>query len=146
MSVFHRSSFVRTFGALCLGAALALSAASVGFAADVKISGGAVWKGDVGAQVRLVYALAGKEVTIEGSVSKIDTALKVVKIKVSEGGKAVEKTIFWSDIRKMESISGDGKSAAAGASGAKPGATGVKWSAQAGVSKSSASSSSLGSR
>lgn len=125
MPAFHRSSFVRKFGVLCLGAAIALSAASAGFAADVKISGGAVWKGDVGAQVRLVYALAGKDVTVEGSVSKIDTALKVVKIKVAEGGKTVEKTIFWSDIRKLETLSGDGKSATTGAAGTKPGATGA---------------------
>ena len=123
MAGFNRSSIVHKLGALCLGATLALATAGTGFAADVKMSGGAVWKGDVGARVRLVYALAGKEVTVEGDVSKIDSALKVVKVKVAEGGKTVEKTVFWSDIRKMETLSGDAKSAPAGTAASKPGAT-----------------------
>jgi len=116
---FNQSSLVRKLGALCMGAALVLAAGSSAFAADIKMGGGSTWKGDVGAKVRVTYVLGGKEVTVEGDVSKIDSTLKVVKVKVAEGGKTVEKTIFWSDLRKIETLGADAK----GGSAAKPGAS-----------------------
>ena len=119
MSRFMQSSLLSKFGAVCLGAGLALATVSAGFAADVKMSGGGVWKGDAGAKVRVVYLLNGRETTLEGEVSKIDATIKLVKVKVAEGGKTSERTIFWADIKRMETLGADAKTPA-GAPATKP--------------------------
>ncbi|MFZ4750015.1 MAG: hypothetical protein ACOYMM_05825 [Phycisphaerales bacterium] len=125
-------SFARKIAVLGLGAAAALSSVSLApaagvLAADVKLASGSTWKGDVGAKVRVVYKdlASGKDATVEGEVVKIDPKSKTVRVKVSEGGKTVEKTIFWSDVRTMETISG-GSSATAPANAPKAAAGGSK--------------------
>ena len=138
MSRFMHSSLLRKLGVVCLGATVALATVSGGFAADVKMSGGAVWKGDVGAKVRVVYMLAGKEVAVEGEVSKIDTTGKLIKLKVAEGGKTVERTIPWYDLKKIDAVGGAAKPAApAGTAAGKTAAasTDGKPAAAAGAKK-----------
>jgi hypothetical protein len=92
------ATLARSAAALALSLALASSA----FAADVKLSNGSVWKGDVGAKVRATYLLNGKEATLEGTVVKAEKNLVVVE--VMENGKAVRRTIVSFDLRKLETI------------------------------------------
>ena len=126
-------SFGRKLAVLGLGAAVALTASSLGLAADVKLASGSTWKGDVGAKVRVVFKdlASGKDVTAEGEVVKIDAKSKTVRVKVAEGGKTVEKTIFWSDLRRMETLSADGAGAGAGATASASGAAASKDPAKA---------------
>lgn len=126
-------SFGRKLAVLGLGAAVALTASSLGLAADVKLASGSTWKGDVGAKVRVVFKdlTSGKDVTAEGEVVKIDAKSKTVRVKVAEGGKTVEKTIFWSDLRRMETLSADGAGAGAGATASASGAAASKDPAKA---------------
>ena len=126
-------SFGRKLAVLGLGAAVALTASSLGLAADIKLASGSTWKGDVGAKVRVVFKdlASGKDVTAEGEVVKIDAKSKTVRVKVAEGGKTVEKTIFWSDLRRMETLSADGAGAGAGATASASGAAASKDPAKA---------------
>lgn len=116
----------RCIGIACIAAAVSLASLSA-MAVDVRTGGGATWRGDVGAQVRVVYMLAGKEVTVDGEVTKIDSKAKYVKVKLTDGGRSVERTIFWSDIRKMESAgagaTADGAAAPAGSASGGTGGT-----------------------
>jgi len=126
-------SFGRKLAVLGLGAAVALTASSLGPAAGVTSASGSTWKGDVGAKVRVVFKdlASGKDVTAEGEVVKIDAKSKTVRVKVAEGGKTVEKTIFWSDLRRMETLSADGAGAGAGATASASGAAASKDPAKA---------------
>ncbi len=105
-----------TVSTLALGLSLgALSSATAAFPnaprmGDLKLANGGVWKGDVGAQVRATFMVNGKEVIVEGKVTKLDKSLVV--IEVTEGGKLVKKTILSLDLKKMETLA----AAAAGAS------------------------------
>ncbi len=117
----------RKLATLCLGAALAFPIAGGALAADVKIKDGAVWKGDVGAKVRVTFIDAnGKDATVTGEITKIDASLATIRVKLdgdaaAAGKKPTEKLLFWRDIRKLESIG-----AAAGAAPATPGKSDTK--------------------
>ena len=122
------ATLVRSAAVLALSLGLATSA----FAADVKLSNGSVWKGDVGAKVRATYLLNGKEATIEGTVVKAEKNLVVVE--VMENGKAVRRTIVSFDLRKLETIEEGGKGSAPAPSdpaapAAKPATSGAKGEA-----------------
>jgi len=100
----------RKLATLCLGAALAFPIAGGALAADVKIKDGAVWKGDVGAKVRVTFIDAnGKDATATGEITKIDASLATIRVKLdgdaaAAGKKPTEKLLFWRDIRKIESL------------------------------------------
>ncbi|MBI1304160.1 MAG: hypothetical protein GC172_10290 [Phycisphaera sp.] len=119
-------SLVRTAASATLALALAFGASLPAFAADVKLPNGAVWRGEVGAQVRATYTQGNREVTIEGTVVRIDKSLIVIEI--DEGGRAVRRTIVNFDLKKLETI--DAKTAAAGATA--PGAGAATGSTAAG--------------
>jgi len=97
--------------------ALSIALASSAFAADVKLSNGSVWKGDVGEKVRATYVVNGKELTVEGAVVRAEKNLVV--IEVMENGKAVRKTIVSFDLRKLETLA-DGEKPAPAGSGPRP--------------------------
>lgn len=97
------ATIARSAAALALSFAMASSA----LAADVKLSNGSVWKGDVGAKVRATYSLNGKESTIEGTVVKAEKGLVVIEIM--ENGKSVRRTIVSFDLRKLETLGDDAK-------------------------------------
>ena len=65
-------SLLRTLAGATLAFALAFGASLPAFAADVKLPNGSVWRGDVGAKVRATYMQGSREITIEGTVVRID--------------------------------------------------------------------------
>lgn len=91
--------------------------ASPSYAADVRLSNGSVWKGDVGATVRATYVQNGRELTVEGTVVKAERNLVV--IEVEENGRTVRRTIVSFDLRKLETIS-DAVDASGGGSAKEP--------------------------
>ncbi|MFM7052229.1 MAG: hypothetical protein ACKOYN_08875 [Planctomycetota bacterium] len=91
-------TFARSLATLALSLAMALPA----FAADVKLSNGSIWKGDVGAKVRATFMQAGKETVIEGTVVKAESGLVV--IETTEGGRTAKRTILSLDLRKLETL------------------------------------------
>jgi hypothetical protein len=126
------ASLARSAAALALSFALASSA----LAADVKLSNGSIWKGDVGAKVRATFVQNGKESTVEGTVLKAEKNLVV--IEVMENGKAVRRTIVSFDLRKLETIEDAGKPAPAKGDAAKPaGGTGSGAAAKDGSTTAS---------
>jgi len=112
------ATIARSAAALMLSLALSASA----FAADVKLSNGSVWKGDVGAKVRATFVQGGKEMTIEGTVVKAEERLVV--IETMENGRAVKKTIVSFDLRKLETLSAAAKPAVGGSPAPAGGAAG----------------------
>ncbi|MFZ9915583.1 MAG: hypothetical protein ACO3IB_09675, partial [Phycisphaerales bacterium] len=88
----------RSLAAVALSMAVSVTA----LAADVKLSNGSVWKGDVGAKVRATFVQGGKEFTIEGTVVKAEERLVV--IETMENGRTVKKTIVSFDLRKLETV------------------------------------------
>lgn len=125
-------SLLRTLAGATLAFALAFGASLPAFAADVKLPNGSVWRGDVGAKVRATYMQGSREITIEGTVVRIDRSLVVIEI--DEGGRAVRRTIVNFDLRKLETI--DGSTAASGP--AAPGARTTTGGAASGTAETTA--------
>ncbi len=73
-------------------------------AADVRIAGGKVWRGDTGAQVRVVVKESGVERTYEGAFLKLDG--KLLTMEVSSAGKPTRKTVYATDILSMTTLGG----------------------------------------
>lgn len=139
----HRS-ILRSLASLALCASVAAGftgvASAPAFAADVKLSDGSVWKGDVGAKVRVTYMLNGREVTIEGTVTKADSG--VIKVEISDRGRTSVRTITSFDLKKIETITDDGgssKSAPSGATTTEKGSTSTASGANAGSSEDGSS-------
>lgn len=72
-------------------------------AADVRIAGGKVWRGDSGAQVRLIVKESGVERTYEGTFQKLDGKLLTLEV-TSSGGKSTRKTVYATDILSMTTL------------------------------------------
>ena len=115
----------RTAAAFTLS--IALSASAV--AADVRLSNGSVWKGDVGEKVRATYVMNGKELTIEGTVVRAERNLVV--IETTDNGKAVRRTIVSFDLRKLETLADDAGAAPAKSAPATPAPAGTQRPADA---------------
>ena len=81
-----------TFATVALSLAVFAGGASMAVAADVKLANGSTWKGDAGARVRVAYTLNGKELTLEGVVTKADKSF--LQVEVDENGKKVKKTMM----------------------------------------------------
>lgn len=106
------SRILRSLAALAASTSIAFGA----FAADVKLSNGSVWKGEVGTKVRATYVSGTREATIEGIVVKAEKNLVV--IEVEEGGKKSRKTIISFDLRKLETLAAAASGPAATPAGA----------------------------
>jgi hypothetical protein len=108
------------------------SAASSRFAervgSDVKLADGSVWKGEVGEKVRVTYMLNGREVTIEGTVLKIDP--NVLRVEISDRGRTSVRTITSFDLKRVESIASDSGSTTAAPSQSAPAGSGGTGSGQ----------------
>ena len=59
--------------------ATALTVSSPGHAAEIKLPDGSVWKGEVGAKVRVTYEVAGSAETFDGVVERADAGVVTVK-------------------------------------------------------------------
>lgn len=114
---------ISSLATVSLSLVVLMAAPSAVHAGDVKLKDGTVWRGDVGARVRVTFVQkGGTESTIEGTVSKTDKGYLVVEI--DENGKKTKKTITSFDLKKIEAVVGSdtGATKAAAASTAKSGA------------------------
>jgi hypothetical protein len=127
---------ISSLATVSLSLVVLMAAPSAVHAGDVKLKDGTVWRGDVGARVRVTFVQkGGTESTIEGTVSKTDKGYLVVEI--DENGKKTKKTITSFDLKKIEAVVGSdtGATKAAAASTAKSGA---KTDAKSDAAKSDA--------
>ena len=113
-----------TFATMALSLAVLAGGASTAVAADVKLANGSTWKGDAGARVRVTYTLNGKELTLEGVVTKADKSF--LQVEVDENGKKVKRTITSFDLKKVETLAADGAASTKSTSGSSGGATPTK--------------------
>ncbi len=122
----------RFLGAFVTGVAVLAGASGLAHAtpvrADVKLSGGGVWRGDTGARVRATFTERGRQATVEGTVVRAETNLIVLEI--DEGGTKVRKTIVSFDLKKLETLDA---APAAPAGGAAPEATTTDTTTSAGT-------------
>ncbi len=128
-----------TFATVALSLAVLTGGASMAVAADVKLANGSTWKGDAGARVRVTYTLNGKELTLEGVVTRADKSF--LQVEVDENGKKVKKTITSFDLKKVETLTADGSASTKSASGSSGGAAPAKSNTASGSTSGSASGS-----
>jgi hypothetical protein len=119
----------RFLGALVTGVAVLAGASGLAVAADVKLSGGGVWRGDAGARVRATFTERGRQTTVEGVVVRAETNLVVLEIE--EGGGTVRKTIVSFDLKKLETLDAAPAAAPSGADAASPAGDSVAGAAPA---------------
>lgn len=121
---------VRSLSTLALAGIVSLAGVTAAEAAplvlrpaDVKLRDGSVWKGDVGAMVRATFDRNGREVVVEGTISRLDSKIIVIETNDGTGSK---RTIPVVDLKRLETITaastpGDSASKPTPAtSGAKP--------------------------
>ena len=115
---------ISSLATVSLSLVVLMAAPSAVHAGDVKLKDGTVWRGDVGARVRVTFVQkGGTESTIEGTVAKTEKGYLVVEIE--ENGKKTKKTITSFDLKKIEAMvsSDTGATKAVAASPTKSDAT-----------------------
>ncbi|MDI9404403.1 MAG: hypothetical protein QM516_11070, partial [Limnohabitans sp.] len=94
---------ISSLATVSLSLVVLMAAPSAVHAGDVKLKDGTVWRGDVGARVRVTFVQkGGTESTIEGTVAKTEKGYLVVEIE--ENGKKTKKTITSFDLKKIEAM------------------------------------------
>lgn len=95
-------------GSFLLAAATAGAlAANIGFAgtasaAELRLKSGQTWRGELNDNVELVYKQGGRQLTVQGKVTRADSTMIVIEAMVD--GKVAKTSIFFGDVVSMKSL------------------------------------------